>query len=212
MRVETIIRKGKELAVIPVASLQKLMEESNLSVGGHVLFAHYQQGMTDYLAIALLHHSEGVAVNAEPPANKLMPLERASAEPAALRAPANLPQAVIQVPKRDADGNPLGGVRLPDVAVPVGTNGGQNIPHTFICSLVGSYAAFAATKAQREAASDARLSVAERYRNRDDYVNRVRIAAQDLLQQGFLLPEDAAVIIDAAASSPAFAPASPAPH
>ncbi|MGP0171017.1 nucleoid-associated protein YejK, partial [Pseudomonas sp. NCHU5208] len=26
------------------------------------LFAHYQQGMTDYLAIALLHHSEGVAV------------------------------------------------------------------------------------------------------------------------------------------------------
>ncbi|MFJ2453983.1 nucleoid-associated protein YejK [Pseudomonas protegens] len=40
----------------------ELMEESNLSVGGHVLFAHYQQGMTDYLAIALLHHSEGVAV------------------------------------------------------------------------------------------------------------------------------------------------------
>jgi nucleoid-associated protein len=29
------------------------------------LFAHYQQGMTDYLAIALLHHSEGVAVTAE---------------------------------------------------------------------------------------------------------------------------------------------------
>ncbi|MFI8479803.1 nucleoid-associated protein YejK [Pseudomonas sp. NPDC078700] len=46
-----------------VEHLQKLMEESNLSVGGHVLFAHYQQGMTDYLAIALLHHSEGVAVN-----------------------------------------------------------------------------------------------------------------------------------------------------
>ncbi|MGX5220421.1 MULTISPECIES: nucleoid-associated protein YejK [Pseudomonas] len=48
-----------------VEHLQKLMEESNLSVGGHVLFAHYQQGMTDYLAIALLHHSEGVAVNDE---------------------------------------------------------------------------------------------------------------------------------------------------
>ena len=48
-----------------VEHLQKLMEESNLSTGGHILFAHYQQGMTDYLAIALLHHSEGVAVNAE---------------------------------------------------------------------------------------------------------------------------------------------------
>nr|MBP8238252.1 nucleoid-associated protein YejK [Pseudomonas sp.] len=46
-----------------VEQLQKLIEESNLSTGGHVLFAHYQQGMTDYLAIALLHHSEGVAVN-----------------------------------------------------------------------------------------------------------------------------------------------------
>lgn len=45
-----------------VEHLQKLMEESNLSTGGHVLLAHYQQGMTDYLAIALLHHSEGVTV------------------------------------------------------------------------------------------------------------------------------------------------------
>jgi nucleoid-associated protein len=45
-----------------VEHLQKLMEESNLSTGGHVLFAHYQQGMTDYLAIALLHHSNGVTV------------------------------------------------------------------------------------------------------------------------------------------------------
>ena len=50
---------------VAVEHLQKLMEESNLSVGGHVLFAHYQQGMTDYLAIALLHHSDGVAVNSE---------------------------------------------------------------------------------------------------------------------------------------------------
>ena len=37
-----------------VEHLTMLMEESNLSVGGHVLFAHYQQGMTDYLAIARL--------------------------------------------------------------------------------------------------------------------------------------------------------------
>jgi len=46
-----------------VEHLQKLMDESNLSVGGHVLIAHYRQGMTDYLLIALLHHSEGVAVS-----------------------------------------------------------------------------------------------------------------------------------------------------
>ncbi|WP_409286767.1 nucleoid-associated protein YejK [Pseudomonas guariconensis] len=50
---------------VAVEHLSTLMEESNLSTGGHILFAHYQQGMTDYLAIALLHHSDGVAVNAE---------------------------------------------------------------------------------------------------------------------------------------------------
>ena len=48
-----------------VEHLQKLMEESNLSVGGHVLLAHYQQGLTDYLIVGLLQHSEGVAVNAD---------------------------------------------------------------------------------------------------------------------------------------------------
>lgn len=43
--------------------LLKLIEESNFSVGGHVLFTHYQQGMTDYLTIALLHHADGVSVS-----------------------------------------------------------------------------------------------------------------------------------------------------
>lgn len=42
--------------------LQKLLEESNFSIGGDVLFAHYQQGMTDYLVIAMLHHREGVEI------------------------------------------------------------------------------------------------------------------------------------------------------
>ncbi|MGG3793576.1 nucleoid-associated protein YejK [Pseudomonas paraversuta] len=48
-----------------IEHLTKLMEESNLSVGGHVLFAHYQQGMTEYLVVALLQHSEGLTVNAD---------------------------------------------------------------------------------------------------------------------------------------------------
>lgn len=45
--------------------LIKLMEESNLSVGGHVLFALYQQGLTEYLTIAILHQVEAVAVAAD---------------------------------------------------------------------------------------------------------------------------------------------------
>lgn len=66
------------------------------------------------------------------------------------------------------------------------------------------YTAFAANKVLREAARDSRLSTAERYRNRDNYVNRIRVAAQDLIQRGFLLPEGEAVIVHAAATNPSF--------
>ena len=63
------------------------------------------------------------------------------------------------------------------------------------------------TKAQRESTGDARPSIEERYHNRDDYVNRVRVAAQDLVARGFLLSDDGAVIIQSAASSNLFGPA-----
>ena len=174
-------------------------------------------GRLDWASLSralLLRLDAWVGLNAEPPASVLMPLEAAGGEPPALRAPAKLSSAMIQVPRRDADGNAVGGVRLPDIAVPTATNGGQNQPQTFTCMLVGSFSAFAATKAQRERAGAARPSIEERYRSRDDYVNRVRVAAQDLLARGFLLPEDAAVIIQAAASSNLFgpAPANPAPR
>ncbi|OHS09324.1 nucleoid-associated protein YejK [Pseudomonas sp. HMSC75E02] len=43
--------------------MKHLMEESNLSVGGHLLITHYTQGMTDYLVVALLQLSESTSVN-----------------------------------------------------------------------------------------------------------------------------------------------------
>ena len=45
--------------------LKTLMEGSNLALGGHVLFIRYRQGMTAFLIIALLHHTEGVTVTEE---------------------------------------------------------------------------------------------------------------------------------------------------
>jgi hypothetical protein len=162
----------------------------------------------------LLRLDAWVSHNVEPPANELMPLQPASGEPPALRAPTRLSNAVIQVPKRDQDGNALGGVRLPGIAVPTGTNGGQNQPLTFDCMLVGSFSPFATTKAERERTGDTRLSIEERYNGRDDYVNRVRIAAQNLMARGFLLSDDAAVIVQEAASSNLFTstPANPEPR
>ena len=70
--------------------------------------------------------------------------------------------------------------------------------------LIGAWSPFAATKAQREAANDARPSLAERYGSRDAYVNRVRASARAAVADGFLLPSDAAVIIESAATTRAF--------
>ena len=48
-----------------VEHLLRLMEESNLSTGGHVLFTHYQQGMTEYLMIAVLQLVETVGLDGD---------------------------------------------------------------------------------------------------------------------------------------------------
>lgn len=48
-----------------VEYLTKLMEESNLTVGGHALFCHYQQGLTQYLVIALVQETEAVTMTEE---------------------------------------------------------------------------------------------------------------------------------------------------
>jgi hypothetical protein len=133
-----------------------------------------------------------------------MPLEPAAAD-VALRPPSIYPGAVAQVPRHDADGNALGGIRLPDLVAPLGTHGALNQPPSRECMLIGAYRPFAATKAEREANGDQRLSLAERYRDRDDYVTRVRMAAEQLAREGFLLPDDVAVIVQSAAANAALA-------
>lgn len=45
-----------------IEHLKKQLNEANITLSGHVLFAHYQQGMTDYLTIAVLQHSEGMVI------------------------------------------------------------------------------------------------------------------------------------------------------
>jgi hypothetical protein len=87
-------------------------------------------------------------------------------------------------------GNVLGGVRLPDMAAPLGVHAAQQEPKSFGCSLAGAFLPF----------SEARI--AERYKNRDDYVNQIRVAARTLQAERLLLPEDAAVIVNAAAAMP----------
>ena len=104
------------------------------------------------------------------------------------------------MPKVDADGNDIAGIRLPAVEVPVGTYTGWNLrPRGLaegeLSGLLGSFIPFAKTKAQRRKTGDPRLSLEERYRNRAEYVQRVSHAARILVEQRYLLPEDAERII-----------------
>ncbi len=133
-----------------------------------------------------------VAANVEPPASKLMPLQPANADPTVLRAPKNLPDAVIQIPQRDADGNPLGGVRLPDIEAPLGIHGAQNEPLSFSCSLIGAFVPFSPER------------LAALYPTQDAYIDRIRVAARAAQAEGFLLPDDAAIIINAIEAAPVF--------
>ena len=54
----------------------------------------------------------------------------------------------------------------------------------------GSFIPFARTKAEREKTGDPRLSIEERYSSRDDYLSKVKQAAEELVRQRFLLEGD----------------------
>ncbi|SDZ27855.1 nucleoid-associated protein YejK [Pseudomonas sp. NFIX28] len=54
-----------DFSTTAVEHLTKLMEESNLTTGGHALFCHYQQGMTEYLVIALVQETDAVTMTEE---------------------------------------------------------------------------------------------------------------------------------------------------
>ena len=114
------------------------------------------------------------------------------------------------VPKVDDDGNELSGIRLPGIAVPVATYTGWNFykspyPEGELCDREGIYVPFAKTKAERDAKGDPRLSIEERYKDQADYVQQVSRAARALVDERFLLPEDAERLIGEAKKQPLFA-------
>ena len=109
----------------------------------------------------------------------------------------------ILVPKVDRDGNDVPGIRLPAVQVPIGTYTGWNLqPRRLaedeLSGLLGSFIPFAKTKAERNKLRDPRLSLTERYKNHNDYVKKVSRAARILVDQRYLLPDDAQRMIDEA--------------
>lgn len=101
----------------------------------------------------------------------------------------------------DADGNETAGIRLPPIAVPLGTHTGWNVYRAQPSELAdrdGSFIPFARTKTEREAAGDPRPSHAERYGSREAYVAKVKAVAEVLVAERLLLPAAAADYVKAA--------------
>ena len=91
----------------------------------------------------------------------------------------------VQMPQVDEDGNDLGGLRSPEIMVPVGTHTGWNLRREGfaegeLASLTGSFVPFARTRAEREANGDPRPSIEERYESQDAYVTRITDSALEL--------------------------------
>jgi hypothetical protein len=111
------------------------------------------------------------------------------------------PAFTVRVPAVDADGNARAGIRLPDIAVPLATQAGWNYRHASIgapdrlAGEIGSYIPFPRTRAERDRTGDPRLSIEERYRNRDEYVGKYAAATLDLVVRGYVLPEDVADLL-----------------
>jgi hypothetical protein len=98
------------------------------------------------------------------------------------------------VPKTDADGNDVAGIRLPEIAVPDATYSGWNVraagyARGDLCNASGQKIPFAATTSDRRP-RDPRLSVQERYPTHFSYVARVALAATGLWAERLLLPAD----------------------
>jgi hypothetical protein len=104
----------------------------------------------------------------------------------------------------DDDGNELAGVRHPELTVPLATHTGWNPRHPSIgapgelLDMLGSTLPFARDAAERARTRDPRPAIAERYRDRAEYLAQVRRAADGLVRERWLLEEDVDALVDGA--------------
>jgi hypothetical protein len=107
----------------------------------------------------------------------------------------------VLVPQVDADGNERDGVRLPEIAVPLATYTGWNLRDPAIgapdqrVAFEASYLPFPKTAADRLKTGDPRLSIAERYTDRDEYLTSYKEEVDDLIEQRWILAQDRAALL-----------------
>ncbi len=113
---------------------------------------------------------------------------------------------ITLVPAFDRDGNGVGGIRLPELTVPLGTYQGWNPRKAefnapdYLTRFDGSFWVLPVNEEERNKAKDPRISITARYRDKKDYVNRVKAAVEELVKDRFLLRQDAEAYIESAQS------------
>ncbi len=129
--------------------------------------------------------------------------------------PLNGPIYPSYIPKTDADGNDIAGIRLPRVSVPLATYTGWGLRSGAQandgCESSGQFIPFAKTQAERLASGDPRLSAAERYGSFGNYNFAVSMAVKRMIANRTLLVADGpAVVNDALTLGGAMLPVLPA--
>jgi hypothetical protein len=113
---------------------------------------------------------------------------------------------VSRVPAVDEAGHDRGGIRLPQIAVPLATHTGWNYRRLSIgapdrlASEIGSYLPLPKTRADRERTGDSRLSIEERYAGKQAYLDRITAVARELVEQRYVLAEDVTDLVTRAAA------------
>ncbi len=99
------------------------------------------------------------------------------------------------VPRTDADGHDVAGIRVPGVQAPLATHTGWAVraaeyAGNDLCDAAGQRLALPRTRAERLAHGDPRPSIAERYATAAAYVAAVERSARNLHRDHLLLAED----------------------
>ena len=104
----------------------------------------------------------------------------------------------------NSDGNEIGGIIAPEIAVPVAAHTGWTLRHPDVGGykqllvFAGGTIPFYATQSQRLSAGDPRPSIEERYSSKDDYLDQVKEAAEELVESRYLLSKDVEVSVELA--------------
>lgn len=108
------------------------------------------------------------------------------------------------VPQVDGLGNEMSGVRSPEVRAPLATYTPWSLRLGYpgatdeLVDFLGTFIPLSRTEEERRDRGDPRPSLQALYGGKDVYMERIRAATRELVREGFLLPSDAFIAVEAA--------------